>query len=94
MFRDLERGGSYTRALLGLNANEIHVCGEAGTKELLERLCMTTGDIIECHHYDRLTPLTVEDKALESLDQLRPGDCIVCFNQNHINTVSQKIELL
>lgn len=30
--------------------------------------------------------------ALESLDNLRPGDCIVCFNKNDIYSVSRQIE--
>lgn len=92
MLKDPSRGWAWTRAFLGLHADEIHVCGEAGTKELLERICLTTGEIIEYNHYERLTPLTVEDKALESFGKLQPGDCIVCFNKNDIYTVSHEIE--
>ncbi|XP_031620175.1 ATP-dependent RNA helicase SUV3 homolog, mitochondrial-like [Contarinia nasturtii] len=94
LFKHDERGYAWTRALLGLNADEIHVCGEAGTKEILERLCRTTGETLEYHHYDRLTQLTVEDKALDSLEKLEPGDCIVCFDKNDIFTVSRDIEKL
>lgn len=94
MLRDPSRGWAWTRAFLGLNADEIHVCGEAGTKELLERLCLTTGEIVEYHQYDRLTELTVEDKAVESFNKLQPGDCVVCFNKNDIYTVSHEIESL
>ena len=94
MLKDQSRGWAWTRAFLGLNADEIHVCGEAGTRELLERICLTTGEHIEYNHYDRLTQLTVEDKALNSYKALQPGDCIVCFNKNDIYTVTQEIEKL
>lgn len=94
MLKDPGRGWAWTRAFLGLNADEIHVCGEAGTRELLERLCLTTGEIVEYNYYDRLTQLTIENKALESLEKLEPGDCIVCFNKNDIYTVSRDIDLL
>lgn len=94
MLKDVGRGWAWTRAFLGLNANEIHVCGEAGTRELLERLCITTGECVEYYHYDRLTDLTIEDKAVESFDALQAGDCIVCFNKNDIYTVTQEIEKL
>lgn len=32
------------------------------------------------------------DYALESLDNLQPGDCIVCFSKNDIYSVSRQIE--
>lgn len=86
------RGWAWTRAFLGLVAEEIHVCGEAGTIDLLERLCETTGEVIEVNNYKRLTELTIENKALESLDNIKPGDCIVCFNKNDIFKVSREIE--
>lgn len=94
MIRDQNRGWAWTRAFLGINADEVHVCGEAGAKQLLEQLCETTGEILEYNHYNRLTNLSIEDKALESFSNLQPGDCIVCFNKNDIYTVTRDIERL
>ncbi|XP_017967451.1 ATP-dependent RNA helicase SUV3 homolog, mitochondrial [Drosophila navojoa] len=90
--RDQQRGWAWTRAFLGLIADEVHVCGEAGALELLEKICETTGETVEVRRYDRLTELTVEDSALASLDNVMPGDCIVCFSKNDIYTVSREIE--
>lgn len=45
--RDSGRGWAWTRALLGLIAEEIHVCGEPGSAEILKRLCETTGEDLE-----------------------------------------------
>lgn len=42
--------------------------------------------------YKRLTPLKVEENALETLDNVVPGDCIVCFSKNDIYSVSRAIE--
>lgn len=92
LLKDQQRGWAWTRALLGLNADEIHVCGEAGTLELLETIALTTGETVETRTYDRLTKLTIEDEALESLDKVRPGDCIVCFNKNDLYSLSLEIE--
>ena len=44
--------------------------------------------IVQIHRYTRLTELTVEDKALGSLENVQPGDCIVCFSKNDIYSVS------
>ncbi|XP_053307034.1 ATP-dependent RNA helicase SUPV3L1, mitochondrial [Spea bombifrons] len=92
MIRDLSRGWAWTRALLGLCAEEIHICGEAAAINLVTELMFTTGEEVEVRKYDRLTPLKVLDQAMESLDNLRPGDCIVCFNKNDIYSVSRRIE--
>ncbi|KAM8924467.1 ATP-dependent RNA helicase SUPV3L1, mitochondrial [Pelodytes ibericus] len=92
MIRDPSRGWAWTRALLGICAEEIHICGEAAAINLVTELMFTTGEEVEVNKYERLTPLKVLDYALESLDNLRPGDCIVCFNKNDIFSVSRRIE--
>ncbi|XP_008826034.1 ATP-dependent RNA helicase SUPV3L1, mitochondrial [Nannospalax galili] len=93
MIRDPARGWAWTRALLGLCAEEVHLCGEAAAIDLVTELLYTTGEEIEVHKYKRLTPISVLDHALESLDNLRPGDCIVCFSKNDIYSVSRQIEI-
>lgn len=92
MLKDPTRGWAWTRAFLGLNADEVHVCGEAGTIELLEKICFTTGEEIETNYYERLTKLSIENKAIESVDNLQPGDCIVCFNKSDLYKVTAEIE--
>lgn len=42
--------------------------------------------------YKRLTELEIESSALRSLDNVRDGDCIVCFSKNDIYNVSRGIE--
>ncbi|XP_026465401.1 ATP-dependent RNA helicase SUV3 homolog, mitochondrial-like [Ctenocephalides felis] len=92
MIKDPGRGWAWTRAFLGLVADEVHVCGEPAAIDLIRELCTTTGEDLEVRNYKRLTNLTVEDSALCSLDNVQPGDCIVCFSKNDIYSVSRAIE--
>ncbi|XP_049280117.1 ATP-dependent RNA helicase SUV3 homolog, mitochondrial [Anopheles funestus] len=92
LLKDVGRGWAWTRAFLGLMAEEIHVCGEPGTADLLQKLCETTHESLEVRNYKRLTPLHIEDQALQTLDNVLPGDCIVCFSKNDIYAVSREIE--
>lgn len=92
MIRDPSRGWAWTRALLGLCAEEIHVCGEPAAIDFIKELMFTTGEEVEVHNYQRLTPFSILDHAVESLDNLRPGDCIVCFSKNDIYSISRQIE--
>uniref|UniRef100_A0A8C7TSU5 ATP-dependent RNA helicase SUPV3L1, mitochondrial n=1 Tax=Oncorhynchus mykiss TaxID=8022 RepID=A0A8C7TSU5_ONCMY len=92
MIRDISRGWAWTRALLGLCAEEIHVCGEPAVINFVTELMYTTGEEVEVRNYKRLSPCSILDRAVESLDNLRPGDCVVCFSKNDIYSISRQIE--
>lgn len=64
MIKDPQRGWAWTRALLGLRAEEIHLCGEGGTVNLIKEISLTTGEDVEVRNYKRLTALKVEDSAV------------------------------
>jgi ATP-dependent RNA helicase SUPV3L1/SUV3 len=48
----------------GLQAKEIHLCGESSTIRLVQDLMITTGDEVEIREYKRLTKLNYQDRAL------------------------------
>ncbi|XP_065210231.1 ATP-dependent RNA helicase SUV3 homolog, mitochondrial [Planococcus citri] len=92
MIKDPTRGWAWTRALLGLVADEIHVCGEEGAVDLIRNLMLTTNEDVDVCKYKRLTELHIEDSAVCSLDNIRNGDCVVCFSKNDVYSVSRGIE--
>jgi hypothetical protein len=47
MMKDDQRGWAWTRALLGVQAEEIHVCGEHCSADLLRGILQTTGEDFE-----------------------------------------------
>lgn len=47
MIKDPQRGWAWTRALLGIVADEIHICGEEAAVELVRNLALATGDSFE-----------------------------------------------
>ncbi|KAL9658739.1 hypothetical protein ABK040_005894 [Willaertia magna] len=93
LITDTERGWSWTRALLGVRAAEIHICGEPRVLKLVQKLCDDTGDELEVNTYDRLTPLKITSKpTVKSLQQLEKGDCIVCFSRKEVFKYKTEIE--
>ncbi len=55
MLRDRQRGWAWTRALLGIAAEEVHVCGEATAIDLVREICATAGEEVEASHLIVLT---------------------------------------
>lgn len=47
MLADDTRGGAWSRALLGLPAHEVHVCGEPGAVSLIKHMLSGIGDSVE-----------------------------------------------
>ncbi|KAK5938533.1 RNA helicase [Knufia obscura] len=52
-----DRGWAWTRAFLGANAKEVHLCGEQRVIPLIRELSASMGDTLKIHHYERLNPL-------------------------------------
>lgn len=89
---DDQRGFAWTRALLGLPANEIHVCGDMSAIDLVSKMCQECGDEFEVQRYQRFTPLVVEEQLPNGYSDVRPGDCIVSFSRKTIYSTKKKIE--
>ena len=47
MIKDNQRGWAWTRALLGLKAKEIHLCGEESAVDLVDSILCTTNENLE-----------------------------------------------
>lgn len=91
MIADDRRGDAWTNALFGLQAKEIHLCGDERAHKLIEKLCERSGDDFEAIEYKRLSVLEVEESHIKSVDDLREGDCIVAFGREKLFSLKQII---
>jgi len=93
MIGNADRGWAWTQALMGVKANEVHLCGEARTVPLIKELCASVGEKVIVHEYTRLSPLEMAGKSLEgNFKELRKGDCIVSFSVVGIHALRRQIE--
>jgi ATP-dependent RNA helicase SUPV3L1/SUV3 len=93
MMGDISRGWAWTHAFLGVKAKEVHLCGELRTVPLIEQLCAMTGDSLEIHKYERLSPLKVMKSSLKGdLRNLQKGDAIILFSRLGIHSMRKDIE--
>ncbi|KAI8867709.1 hypothetical protein GQ42DRAFT_167766 [Ramicandelaber brevisporus] len=93
MIADSGRGWAWTAALLGLQADEIHLCGEPTAIEIVRKMMESAYDDVEIRQYDRLNKLEVEPVSLGgSYQNVKPGDCVVAFSRQEIFSVKNRIE--
>lgn len=89
MIGDSQRGAAWTRAMLGLKCNEIHVCGAINTKELLIKILDDTGDEYEIKEYIRDTPLSVQEKQFK-LKDISSGDALIAFSKKKVLELAEE----
>uniref|UniRef100_A0A0K0DD30 ATP-dependent RNA helicase SUV3 homolog, mitochondrial n=1 Tax=Angiostrongylus cantonensis TaxID=6313 RepID=A0A0K0DD30_ANGCA len=94
MLRDEQRGWAWTRALLGVAADEVHLCGELAAVDIVKKLVEPIGEHVEVRYYERKSALTIANQGLGSLDNVQPGDCIVCFSRKTIYSITRSLEKL
>jgi ATP-dependent RNA helicase SUPV3L1/SUV3 len=93
MMADAERGWAWTQAFLGVQAKEVHLCGELRTIELVTDLCKALGDKLVIHRYERLSPLKTETRSLGGdLTRLEKGDAVILFSRVAIHAMKADIE--
>ncbi|TXG72097.1 hypothetical protein EZV62_000676 [Acer yangbiense] len=78
------RGFSFTRALLGISADELHLCGDPAAVPLIQEILKVTGDDVKVQSYERLSPLVPLKVPLGSFSNIQKGDCIVTFSRREI----------
>ncbi|KAF0853060.1 mitochondrial RNA helicase SUPV3L1 [Andalucia godoyi] len=93
MVGDESRGWAWTRALLGLCASEIHLCGEKRALHLVKSILENCGEAVELFEYERLTPCNPERSSLSSsLKSIQAGDAVIAFSRRNIFKLKYAIE--
>lgn len=92
LISDPLRGWAWTQALLGLQAKEIHLCGEPSAVPLIQKICESLDEKLIVNEYERLTPVKVADYSLRDWKDIQKGDCVVAFSRTDIFECKKKIE--
>ncbi|PHH63648.1 hypothetical protein CDD81_5629 [Ophiocordyceps australis] len=88
-----QRGNAWTTALLGVQATEVHVCGENRTLPIIKALCRSMGDKCIVHNYERLSPLETVPYTIKTLSELEKGDAIIGFSRITLHQLKRQIEM-
>ena len=92
MIEDETRGYSWTRAILGLLAEEIHICMSPAAEPVITHLISLCNDDYEIHRYERKTKLEFEDKSFSFPEDVKEGDALVVFSKKAVLDVAGRLE--
>lgn len=90
MLTDPQRGWAWTRALVNIQADEIHLCGDHSVLELVKKILALCGDTLEIREYKRMTELNVMSHQIP-LSQLQKSDALIVFSRR--NALKYKADL-
>lgn len=90
MITDKQRGWAWTRALVNLQAFEVHLCGDGSVLELVKQIVELCGDVLEVKEYNRMTSLSIEERPI-TLAQLEKHDALIVFSRR--NALKYKYDL-
>ena len=93
MITDRQRGWAWTRALVNIFADEVHICGDSSVLKLIEEIVELCGDELEIKHYDRMTKLKVEKKPI-IVGGLKPSDALIVFSRRNALRYKRDLERL
>lgn len=90
LIADPIRGWAWTRALLGLRAEKIILCGSETAVDLVTRICHDLNEKVNIHHHKRLNKLQVESSPI-NYSNIKKGDCVVVFSKDQVHQLRKSI---
>ena len=92
MIVDLQRGGNWTAAMLGLPARTIHVCTAPHAKNILIKLIDYCGDSYEVVDHERMVPLVFQRRKFIFPDTVEEKDALIVFSKRSVIAVASELQ--
>lgn len=95
MVGDLDRGGAWSRALIGLDADELHLCCAPEGLDIVRRIldgCRERfGDTYRVQRHERLNPLVAAPATVRFPEDVRPGDACIVFSKRDVHAAAAEL---
>ena len=92
MMADENRGSFWTRAILGIRAEEIHVCCSGTAEDLLIRMIKRCGDTYDIVRHERNTKLEFIPERYDMNKDVQPGDALIAFSKKNVLAIAATLE--
>lgn len=94
MICDSDRGGAWTEAILGLCADEIHICMAPHAEYIVRDLISYCRDeLAEVKRNERKTPLTADRPKFKFPTGVKDGDALIVFSKRSVISCAAELQL-
>ena len=94
MIADRQRGGAWTEAILGLCAEEIHICAAPEAENILTALIEHCADACTVIRHQRFTPLRLEENLFSFPADIQSGDALIVFSRNAVLEYAERLRAM
>lgn len=94
MVSDPYRGHNWTRAILGLRAEEIHLCMAPEAEDIIVQMIRRCGDPYKVVRHKRNTRLVMEDEPYILGRDLKKGDALIVFSKKSVLALAAHLETM
>lgn len=92
LISDPYRGGAWTNAILGVLADEIHICVAPEAEKIICDIISSCGDQYKVHHHERNNPLVMENERFDFDNGIKPGDALIVFSKKSVHSVANDLK--
>ena len=92
MIADESRGSFWTRAILGIRAQEVHLCCSGTAEQILVRMLKRCGDEIEIVRHERNTKLVFVPERYDMATDVEQGDALITFSKKNVLAIAAALE--
>lgn len=92
MIADPDRGDRWLKAILTLDASEMHLCFAPEAQEIITGLLDRIHAAYTVVTHERMAPLRYEGH-LESLNEVEPGDALIVFSRRSVLAMAGELKL-
>lgn len=92
MIADENRGSFWTRAILGIRAQEVHVCCSGTAEQILVKMLERCGDEVEIVRHERNTKLEFIPQRYDMAVDVEPGDALIAFSKKNVLAIAASLE--
>lgn len=92
MIADKDRGGAWTTAVLGVCAEEVHICCAMNAVQLLIHLIEDCEDTYEVVYHQRQTRLALDNETFDFPVSVKEKDALIVFSRRNVHAVASELQ--
>ncbi len=92
LLEDENRGSFWTRAILGIRAEEIHICASPVAEKLLIKMIIRCQDTYDIVYHERNTKLEFIPTKYDINRDVKKGDALITFSKKNVLAIAAALE--